>query len=160
MTAAQPDTHREAMSVRAPIGGTAVGLAGVPDEVFAEAMVGPGTAIDPRRTDLTACSPIDGTLVKLHPHAFVVVDSDERGVLVHLGIDTVQLQGAGFTLLAAEQDTVHAGQPLVRWDPAAIEAGGRSPVCPVVALDADAGQLAAVLDDGEVQPGDPLFTWA
>lgn len=159
MTAAQPDTRRAVLGVRAPVGGTAVGLAGVPDAVFAEAMVGPGTAIDPRRSDLTACSPIDGILVKLHPHAFVVVDSHERGVLVHLGIDTVQLQGEGFTLLAAEQDLVTAGQPLVQWNPAQIEAGGRSPVCPVVALDADAGQLATLVEAGDVRPGDPLFSW-
>ena len=54
-------------------------------------------------------------------------------MLVHLGIDTVQLKGEGFTLLAAEGDDVEAGAPVVEWDPAAVEAGGRSPVCPVVA---------------------------
>jgi PTS system glucose-specific IIA component len=146
--------------VLAPLAGTAVGLAAVPDPVFAEAMVGPGTAIDPLPGPGVARAPVDGTLVKLHPHAFVVVDDSGRGVLVHLGIDTVQLDGAGFTLRATEGDQVRAGQPLVDWDPAAVAAGGRSPVCPVVALDAPADALSAVVESGPVRAGDLLFSWS
>ncbi|MBP2706005.1 PTS glucose transporter subunit IIA [Microbispora sp. RL4-1S] len=146
-------------TVLAPVAGTAVGLTAVPDPVFSQLMVGPGTAIDPRREPGEAVAPIDGTIVKLHPHAFVVVGDDGRGVLVHLGIDTVQLKGEGFTLLAAEGDRVEAGRPVVAWDPAAVEAGGRSPVCPVVALDAAAGAVTAVAEGG-VDVGDPLFQWS
>jgi sugar PTS system EIIA component len=136
-----------------------VGLSGVPDAVFAQAMVGPGTAVDPPRRRFTAASPLPGRLVKLHPHAFVVVDDDGKGVLVHLGIDTVTLKGAGFEVLAGEGDEVSLGQPLIRWDPAEVEAGGRSPVCPVVALDAAAEALSDVVLSGEVAIGDRLFTW-
>jgi PTS system N-acetylglucosamine-specific IIA component len=128
--------------------------------VFAQRMVGPGMAIDPRPAPGDAVSPIDGTLLKLHPHAFVVVGTGERGVLVHLGIDTVQLEGRGFTLLAEEGATVRAGQALVRWDPAAVRDGGRSPVCPVVALEASADALSDLVDAGEVAAGAPVFTWA
>jgi len=78
-----------ALRVGAPVAGRLVGLAGVPDPVFAEAMVGPGTAIDPPREPGEASAPIAGMLVKLHPHAFVVVGDGGQGVLVHLGIDTV-----------------------------------------------------------------------
>lgn len=147
--------------VVSPLAGEVVGLAGVPDEVFAEAMVGPGTAVAPAPGGGTvdAVSPVDGVLAKLHPHAYVVVDDDGRGVLVHLGIDTVTLKGEGFTLLAAESDRVRAGQPVVRWDPAAVEAGGRSPICPVVALDASAQALADVRETGDVDAGERLFTW-
>lgn len=145
--------------VGSPLAGDVVGLAGVPDPVFAEAMVGPGTAIDPAREPGEAVAPVSGKLVKLHPHAFVVVDSAGHGVLVHLGIDTVQMKGDGFTLLAAEGDDVQAGQPLVRWDPAAVEASGRSPISPVVALDAPAETLTDVVQTGTVAPGDRLFTW-
>ena len=63
----------------------------------------------PSADALTAVSPVAGTVVKLHPHAFVVVADDGRGVLVHLGIDTVQLKGDGFELLIAEGDRVAAG---------------------------------------------------
>jgi PTS system N-acetylglucosamine-specific IIA component len=104
-------------------------------------------------------APISGTIVKLHPHAYVVVGDDGRGVLVHLGIDTVQLKGEGFRLLAAEGDRVGAGQPVVAWNPAAIEAGGRSPVCPVVALDAPADAVGKVAEGG-VNAGDALFEWS
>jgi PTS system N-acetylglucosamine-specific IIA component len=146
-------------TVLAPVAGAAIRLRSVPDPVFSEGLVGPGMAIEPDREPGRAISPIEGTIVKLHPHAFVVVGDDGRGILVHLGIDTVQLKGEGFELLAAEGDRVSAGQPVVAWDPAGIEAGGRSPVCPVVALDAVAGTVIGVAE-GAVRAGDELFEWA
>jgi sugar PTS system EIIA component len=69
-----------------------------------DALVGPGVVLDPSRTRHRAIAPVGARIVKLHPHGFVVVTQDGRGVLVHLGIDTVQLKGEGFTLLAAEGD--------------------------------------------------------
>ncbi|MFF2066098.1 PTS glucose transporter subunit IIA [Streptomyces sp. NPDC058200] len=145
--------------VTAPLPGHVIGLAAVPDPVFSGAMVGPGTAIDPVREPGEAVSPVDGVVVSLHPHAFVVVDSADHGVLTHLGIDTVQLNGEGFELLVEKGDTVARGQAVVRWNPAAVEAAGKSPVCPVVALDASAGSLADLREDGEVKAGDSLFGW-
>ncbi|GGZ09246.1 PTS glucose transporter subunit IIA [Streptomyces poonensis] len=122
-------------------------------------MVGPGTAIDPVREASEALSPVDGVIVSLHPHAFVVVDSDGHGVLTHLGIDTVQLNGEGFELLVNKGDTVARGQAVVRWNPAAVEAAGKSPICPVVALEATADSLTGLREDGDVQVGDELFGW-
>ncbi len=66
-------------------------------------------------------------IVSLHPHAFVVVDESGHGVLTHLGIDTVQLNGEGFELLVNKGDTVTRGQSIVRWNPASVEAAGKSP---------------------------------
>ncbi|HEY7485370.1 MAG TPA: PTS glucose transporter subunit IIA [Streptosporangiaceae bacterium] len=146
--------------VLAPVSGVAVGLSGVPDPVFAQAMVGPGTAIDPLREAGDAIAPVAGTIVKLHPHAFVILDREQHGVLVHLGVDTVQLKGVGFELLATEGDQVEAGAPVVRWNPAEIEAGGRSPVCAVVALDASSDALSDVVESGDIRSGDELFAWA
>ncbi|GHH68509.1 PTS glucose transporter subunit IIA [Streptosporangium violaceochromogenes] len=148
-----------ATTVLAPVTGTAVGLEAVPDPVFSEGLVGPGLAVEPDRTPGRAVSPIAGEIVKLLPHAFVVVGDDGRGVLVHLGVDTVQLGGEGFEPLAARGDRVAAGRPVVAWDPAAIAAGGRSPVCAVVALDAEAEAVTA-LAAGAVRAGDDLFRWA
>lgn len=145
-------------TVLAPVAGTVVGLAAVPDPVFAQALVGPGTAIDPVREPGTAVAPVDGTIAKLHPHAFVIVTSEGRGVLVHLGIDTVNLKGEGFETLAAEGDKVAVGDPLVRWNPAGVEARGLSPVCPVVALDAAADALTHTCE-GAVAVGAELFVW-
>lgn len=147
------------LRVLAPVPGQAVPLADVPDPVFAGEMVGPGRALDPERRELTAVSPIDGRIVKLHPHAFVVVRDDGRAVLVHLGIDTVQLKGEGFRLLVAEGDIVSAGAPVVVWDPAAVEAGGRSPVCPVIALDASADVLTVPAGVAGLATGEELYEW-
>lgn len=110
------------ISVTSPLAGRAVGLAAVPDPVFADAMVGPGTAVDPVRAPCDAVAPIDGVVVSLHPHAFVVLDPEGHGVLTHLGVDTVQLNGTGFVLLVRKGDTVTRGQGVVRWDPVAVEA--------------------------------------
>ena len=69
-------------------------------------------------------SPIAGKVVKVHPHAFVVLGADGVGVLVHLGINTVRLEGKGFEVLAEQGATVAAGDPMVRWDPATISGDG------------------------------------
>jgi PTS system glucose-specific IIA component len=151
---------KAALVVFAPVPGRVVRMADVPDPVFAASLVGPGAAVDPIRSRHRAVAPVGGRIVKLHPHAFVVVTQDGRGVLVHLGIDTVQIKGEGFTLLAAEGDEVAAGTPVVEWDPAAVEAGGRSPLCPVVALDAAADTLRLIADGSEIAVGAELFTWS
>ncbi|MCX4646818.1 PTS glucose transporter subunit IIA [Streptomyces sp. NBC_01446] len=146
-------------SVTSPLAGRAIGLTAVPDPVFSGAMVGPGTAIDPVREPSAAVAPVDGIVVSLHPHAYVVVDGQGHGVLTHLGIDTVQLNGEGFELLVNKGDTVQRGQEMVRWDPAAVEAAGKSPICPIVALEATAESLSDVVEDGDVKSGDALFGW-
>jgi PTS system glucose-specific IIA component len=146
-------------TVSSPLAGRAIGLAAVPDPVFSGAMVGPGTAIDPVREPGVAVSPVDGVVVSLHPHAFVVVDDEGHGVLTHLGIDTVQLNGEGFELLVNKGDAVARGQAVVRWDPAGVEAAGKSAVCPVIALEASAEVLGTVVDSGDVLAGDTLFDW-
>jgi PTS system glucose-specific IIA component len=146
-------------TVTSPLAGRAVGLASVPDPVFSGALVGPGTAIDPVREPGDAVAPVDGIVVSMHPHAFVVIDDEGHGVLTHLGIDTVQLNGAGFELLVEKGDTVKRGQPVIRWNPAEVEAAGKSPISPVVALEATAGQLSGVRESGDLVTGADLFTW-
>ncbi|AZM44671.1 phosphoenolpyruvate--carbohydrate phosphotransferase [Streptomyces sp. WAC 06738] len=145
--------------VSSPLTGRAIGLAAVPDPVFSGGMVGPGTAVDPERGTSEAVAPIGGLVLSLHPHVFVVVDDEGHGVLTHLGIDTVQLNGEGFELLVAKGDRVERGQPVVRWDTVAVEEAGKSPISPVVALEAAEGALSAVAEDGEVKAGEALFTW-
>lgn len=148
--------------VLAPVAGRVIPLAEVPDMVFASAMVGPGAAIDPDgdAVSVEALSPAPGVVAALHPHAFVIAGpgGGNRGVLVHLGIDTVQLQGLGFELLAAQGDEVAAGQPLVRWSPSEVVAQGKSAIVAVIALAASAEELEMV-DVERVAAGDALFTW-
>jgi PTS system N-acetylglucosamine-specific IIA component len=136
-----------------------VALSAVPDPVFSQAMVGPGLAVRPGGEAGEVLAPIDGVVATLHPHAFVVAGADGRAVLVHLGIDTVKLKGDGFQLRVVKGETVRAGQPVVGWDPVAIEAAGYSVICPVIALDAQNTALVGLVSDGPVAPGDTLFTW-
>jgi sugar PTS system EIIA component len=150
------------LTVLAPVAGTVVAMTDVPDPVFAGELVGPGLAIDPSREGtVDAVAPVSGRIVKLHPHAFVIEAGEGRGALVHLGLDTVQLGGEGFTVHAAEGDTVSAGDRVVSWDPAAVEAGGRSPICPVVALQGSPDAIAPLAAVGStVAAGDPLLEWS
>ena len=145
--------------VHAPVTGRVVPLSDVPDLVFAEEMVGPGVAVEPDPGPGTAVAPVDGRVVVLHAHAFVVQSADGRGVLVHLGIDTVQLEGEGFELLVAVGDEVTAGTPVVRWDPSAVAAAGRAAVCPVVALDAPSSAVERLAGD-RAEAGTALFRWS
>ncbi|UFU04067.1 PTS glucose transporter subunit IIA [Ruania suaedae] len=149
------------LPVLAPLPGTVLPMAEVPDAVFAQELVGPGLAIDPPRTEepVTAMAPVCGRVLKLHPHAFVLVAASGQGVLVHLGIDTVQLEGAGFTLHVAEGDQVQVRQPMVTFSPRLIADGGRSPVCPVVALEGVPAELRLV-GTGALAAGDLLFEWS
>lgn len=143
--------------VLAPLPGRVVALADVPDPVFAGEMVGPGVAVDPAEGTHTVVSPVAGKVVKLHPHAFVVLSDQGAGVLVHLGIDTVRLEGRGFELVAEEGATVEAGQAMVRWDPGTVE-DGMSTLVPVVVMDRPAGSVSGPAVGTEVAAGDPLFT--
>jgi PTS system glucose-specific IIA component len=112
-----------------------VPLHDVPDPVFSQGMVGYGAAIDPPRGVVDAVAPVAGTLLKLLPHAYVVMTASNVGILVHLGLDTVQLNGAGFTAHVKEGDTVAAGQVIITYDVGSVEAAGLNPIVPVVVMD-------------------------
>jgi PTS system N-acetylglucosamine-specific IIA component len=146
--------------VGSPVAGRVVALSAVPDPVFSQAMVGPGVAVEPVRSRADVVSPVDGTVVTLHPHAFVVATADGAAVLVHLGIDTVKRKGEGFELHVVKGEQVLAGQRIVTWDPAEVEAAGFAPICPVIALDASAEVLADLALDVDVTANDPLFDWS
>lgn len=145
------------IEVVSPVAGLRLEVRDVPDPVFSAGLVGPGAAISPRDGRQDAVAPLDGELVKLHPHAFLVLGSQGYGVLVHLGIDTVHLDGEGFRLLAAEGDRVAAGQPIVSWDPRQVRKSGRSPICAVVVLDCPLPAVALHEPGTQVDVGWPLF---
>ncbi|WAL63112.1 PTS glucose transporter subunit IIA [Amycolatopsis cynarae] len=145
--------------VASPVAGKVVAMGDVPDPVFAQQLVGPGVAIEPEGGPQEALAPIDGTVVTLHPHAFVVAGADGKGVLVHLGIDTVKQKGEGFTPHVVQGESVRAGQPLIGWNPDSVRAAGYSAVVPVVALDAAETALSEMLTDGEAAAGERLFVW-
>ena len=147
--------------ILSPCPGRVIAMADVPDPVFAEEMVGPGVAIEPDPGPTTVVSPIAGKVLKVLPHAFVVL-GDGVGVLVHLGINTVRLEGEGFEVVATQGSEVAAGDPMITWDPAALPATASgqdvSPVVPVVLMDAPKGSVTSDAIGGSVSTGDLLFT--
>ena len=118
--------------VLAPLDGTVIDLENVPDEVFAQKMAGDGVAIDP--SGHVAVSPVAGDLVKLFPggHAFGISMNDGVELIVHIGLDTIELKGEGFENIATEGQVVKAGTPIVRFDRATIERMGKVMLSPVV----------------------------
>lgn len=148
--------------VLAPVAGRAVALKDVPDPVFSQGMVGYGAAIDPPRGVIEAVAPVSGRLLKLMPHAYIIMTPDNVGVLVHLGLDTVALKGEGFTTHVNQGDDVVAGEVIVTYDVPSIEAKGLNPIVPVVVMDErEPGNVVpadAVLSGADIASGASLFT--
>jgi PTS system glucose-specific IIA component len=147
------------VKVLAPFSGRVVPLEEVPDPVFSEKMLGDGLAVDP--TEGVGVSPVTGKLAVFHSagHAFAVQATDEVSVLVHVGLDTVQMKGEGFIRLAEVGDEVVAGQEIVRFDLAAIESAGYSPLSPVILPDLPSGYQVEKTTTTTVRAGqDVLLT--
>ena len=148
--------------VLAPVAGRAVALQDVPDPVFSAGMVGYGAAVDPPRGLIDAIAPVSGKLLKLMPHAYVIMTADNVGVLVHLGLDTVALNGAGFTTHVSQGDEVTAGQVVITYDVPAVEAKGLNPIVPVVVMDErEPGNVTVarpVAAGADIDSGAELFT--
>lgn len=148
----------------APVSGVVHDLAEVPDPVFAEQMVGPGVAILPDgEHTMQVLSPASGVLHKAQPHAVVVgvpQAGPGAGVLVHLGLDTVRLDGAGFTLQARPGVHVHPGTHLIDWDPGPAHAAGLPLISPVIVLGAKPEHLRTLARPGtSVRAGQALLAW-
>jgi glucose-specific phosphotransferase system IIA component len=146
------------VEVVAPFSGRVVPLEEVPDRVFSEKILGDGLAVDPVAG--VGVAPLTGKLSVFHSagHAFAVQATDEVGVLVHVGLDTVQMKGEGFTRLAEAGDEVVTGQEIVHFDLAAMKAAGYSPLSPVVLPDLPAGYRVEKTTSTTVRAGrDVLF---
>ncbi|MGA9374345.1 MAG: PTS sugar transporter subunit IIA [Mycobacterium sp.] len=146
-------------SVLAPVAGRVVALSDVPDPVFSQGMVGFGAAIDPPHEVVDAVAPVSGKLLKLMPHAYIVLTVDNVGVLVHLGLDTVALNGAGFTTHLQQGEQVSVGQVIITYDIPAIIAKGLNPIVPVVVMDErEAANIAvSALAGAAITAGADLF---
>lgn len=117
--------------------GNAQSLANVPDEAFASEMLGKGFAIEP--ADNVFYAPVDGKIESISQtlHAYTLRSRDGHDVLVHIGVDTVELGGEGFEALVTEGQEVKAGDPLARVDPAFLRQKGFAAITSVLLTDAD-----------------------
>ncbi|ANS41708.1 N-acetylglucosamine-specific PTS transporter subunit IIBC [Serratia inhibens] len=137
----------------APVTGEVVLLDQVPDEAFASKAVGDGLAIRP--TDKTVVAPADGTIVKIFNtnHAFCLETVKGAEIVVHMGIDTVALNGQGFKRLVEEGAEVKAGQPILELDLDFLNANARSMISPVVVSNSDDYAGLTALATGSVVAG-------
>lgn len=154
---------KKQVSVLAPFGGAVVPVTEVPDQVFNQRMLGDGFAIVPPADAgvVEVLAPVSGTVKKLFgtKHAVALVTDGGVEVLVHLGLETVELGGEGFEALTETGAQVEAGQPLLRMDVASIRAAGRDPITPVVFT--KTGQIASVdIAAGDAPAGQAVCTAA
>ncbi|MDK2918140.1 MAG: glucose system or component [Candidatus Petromonas sp.] len=115
-----------------PLSGKVLDLKDVPDQVFSAKMMGDGFAIEP--TSGEVLSPVKGKIATLFPtkHAIGILADDGREILIHFGIDTVNLKGEGFEALVKQGDVVEAGQPILRVDIEKVKANAPSIITPVI----------------------------
>ena len=123
-------------TVLQPVKGKVIAREAIPDDTFASGVLGDGVGIEPE--DELVVAPFDGTIssVAESQHA-VGIESNGMEMLIHVGVDTVNMQGDGFTCLVKEGDAVKAGQPLIRFDRAKIKAAGYSDTVAVLLTNSD-----------------------
>lgn len=125
-------SKKKSESLLAVTSGEVIRLENVPDLVFSQKMIGDGFAMNPSNGVVVA--PVDGTIVQIFPtnHAFGIMTTQGLEVLVHIGIDTVELKGEGFKRLAEVDQFVKAGTPIVEIDLEFVRAHAKSVITPVV----------------------------
>lgn len=123
--------------IYAPIAGQVVSLTEVPDPVFAEGMLGKGVAIIP--TDGRVCAPADGIVSMMFDtgHAVSITSANGAEILIHVGLETVSLEGKPFTVHTRKGEKVKKGQLLLEVDLSAIEAAGLPTITPVIVCNSD-----------------------
>jgi len=148
----------EAVTVTSPLEGRAVPISEIPDPVFSTGVVGDGIAIEP--TSNTVVCPADATVVTAPDsgHAFGLKLDSGVELLIHGGIDTVELGGKGFDVKVKAGDHVSAGQPLVVFDPTVIDEAGYSKITPVLVTNGfDYSNVTGIPAD-DVTTGTPVIT--
>ena len=148
----------EAVTITSPLEGRAVPISEIPDPVFSTGVVGDGIAIEP--TSNTVVCPADATVVTAPDsgHAFGLKLDSGVELLIHVGIDTVELGGKGFDVKVKAGDHVSAGQPLVVFDPTVIDEAGYSKITPVLVTNGfDYSNVTGIPAD-DVTTGTPVIT--
>ena len=147
----------ETITVCSPITGLAADLSTVPDEAFAGKMMGDGAAVTPE--DPYVRAPEDGEVAFVFDtkHAIGFVMDSGVSILIHVGIDTVKLNGEGFEALVESGQTVKKGDPMLKLDLEYLKAHAPSLVSPVLCTELEDNQRIRLLKEGPVKAGEPLF---
>lgn len=163
---AAPVVHEQEVSatltneetIVSPLSGQVVRLTDVPDEVFASGAMGDGFAIVPTVPHVDA--PFNGTVVMVAPtkHAIGLRSTSGVEILIHVGLDTVNLGGTPFNVLVAEGDTVDVGQRLLEFDMTMIEARGLKTITPVIVTNASAYAKLIIEQTETITANEPIVT--
>ena len=132
-------TDDDVLELYAPVSGRVVPVESVPDQVFSQKTIGDGAAFAP--TSFILRAPCSGVVTNIHAahHALTLKTASGVEVLLHIGLDTVMLKGAGFDVRTAVGQSVNRGDPLIAFDPETIESGGKSLLTEMVVVGRTAG---------------------
>lgn len=115
-----------------PLNGTVINISEVPDPVFSEKMMGDGFAVIPNDGELV--SPVKGKIIQVFPtkHAICIETEDGLEMIIHVGLDTVELNGEGFEVLVGAGDNIEVGDPLLNIDLEFLIKNNKEIVTPVI----------------------------
>lgn len=141
----------------APLNGQVVPLSEVKDEVFSSGSMGKGVAIEPQEGKV--CSPLDGEVVMVFPtgHAIGLKSNNGAEVMIHIGMDTVELDGKGFTTLVKKGQSIKKGESLIKFDLEAIKKAGFETTTPVIVTNSNSYHEVNAVANGTITIGDPLL---
>lgn len=156
-TATVDEVEEEVIIISSPVTGIAADLTTAPDEAFAEKMMGDGVVVKP--TGKLVCAPEDGEIsfVFETKHAIGFLTDTGVSMLLHMGIDTVKMNGEGFKVLVKTGQKVKKGAPLLEMDLAFLNANAPSMVSPILCTELQENQSVRLLAEGSVKTGEPLF---
>ena len=149
--------EKTVVTIYSPMNGKVIELKEVPDEAFAQKMVGDGCAIEPDKGII--CSPIDGQLMNIFPtnHAIIFETIDGLEMIIHFGIDTVKLDGKGFQKLR-EPGPIKIGDEIIKYDLDDIKDGVPSTRSPIIINNMEKVEKIEILSLGKiVKIGEPIM---
>ena len=147
----------ERIVISSPITGVAADLSTAPDEAFAQKMMGDGAVVTPE--DPFVRAPEDGEVAFVFDtkHAIGFITDSGISLLIHVGIDTVKLNGGGFEALVESGQTVKKGDPMLKLDLEYLKANAPSVTSPVLCTELEDNQRIHLLHEGQIKAGEPLF---
>lgn len=145
------------IEIGSPMEGRLVSIKEVNDPTFGEEILGKGAAVIPSGNKV--CSPVDGKVATMFPtgHAAAVTGDNGVSVLIHVGLDTVNLKGEYFTIHAAEGQEVKKGDLLMEADIEKIKEAGYDVITPVIVCNPEEFSEVRMADSGDVAQGDAIL---
>ena len=154
---AKEEKIRKTAIIYSPVNGIAADLSTAPDEGFAGKMMGDGAVVTP--TEGTVYAPADGEVEFIFDTKHAIGFQTDSGIpmLLHMGIDTVKLEGKGFEILVTEGQKVKKGEPMMKLDLEFLSANAPSITSPILDTEVEDNQRIRLLANGEIKAGEPLF---